>query len=93
MPNAHLCKKASRQLSNPLWLANSCVELLGTAHSRKDQCRPGSGLAERRNLLGLDYLQRSKAVLDLGEMTMKVGGNVVTLQGWLRLRKGMCRFS
>ncbi|KAG0715519.1 hypothetical protein GWK47_011790 [Chionoecetes opilio] len=33
------------------------------------------------NLLGLDFLQQSKAVLDLGSMTMRAKGGEVTLQG------------
>lgn len=32
------------------------------------------------NLLGLDYSQQNKPVLDFGEMTMEVRGNVVPLQ-------------
>lgn len=30
-------------------------------------------------LLGLDYLQQRKAVLDFGDMIMEAGGNVVSL--------------
>ncbi|MPC49769.1 hypothetical protein E2C01_043583 [Portunus trituberculatus] len=66
-------------------ITGPCTQLRGPVYARIEV-----GSTEERllvyvadvgeNLLGLDYLQRSRAMLDFGKMTMAVGGNVVPLQ-------------
>ncbi|MPC32072.1 hypothetical protein E2C01_025375 [Portunus trituberculatus] len=66
-------------------ITGHCTQLRGPVYARIEV----GGMEERfpiyvadigENLLGLDYLQRSRAVLDFRDMTMVVGGNVVPLQ-------------
>ena len=66
-------------------ITGHCTQLRGPVHARievggTEEHLPVYVADVGENLLGLDYLQRSRAVLDFGEMTMAVGGNVVPLQ-------------
>lgn len=88
---------ASQQLCG---ITRHCTQLKGLLEARIE----AGGTEEhlpiyvddvRLNLMGLDYLQQSKAVLDFGEMTMKVGGIVLFLQeGCGDAREcAVCRFN
>lgn len=66
-------------------ITGHCTQLRGPVDARvtvggTEECLPVFVADVGENLLGLDYLQRSRAVLDFGDMTMAVGGNVVPLR-------------
>ncbi|XP_063875862.1 uncharacterized protein LOC135108633 [Scylla paramamosain] len=66
-------------------ITGHCTQLRGPVHARiavgsTEEHLPVFVADVGENLLGLDYLKQSRAVLDFGEMTMSVRGSVVPLQ-------------
>ncbi|KAK8376506.1 hypothetical protein O3P69_009860 [Scylla paramamosain] len=66
-------------------ISGHCTQLKGPVEARIEVGGPEEHLPiyvadVGESLLGFDFLQQSKAVLDFGEMTVEVGDNVVPLQ-------------